>query len=237
MKLHTSRLLRREQCCGFTLIELLAVIAIIAVLAAILFPVVNKVRASAQSAECVSNLRQIGVMTEVYCLDSGNQYPPSWAWGNGGTNWLEWLVAVTEFDGDFTKARAAIANGEMPARCPVRTETDEVYEAANNTGVTETWLSYGINVGFIDGRPSFQNGEFSQDMKQKLTVKEPARTIYVADSTPETGNGHFVTTGGSGTPSDRHNGNCNVLWMDGHVSSEPLSRLLDPENWRFWWGY
>ncbi|MDR1282949.1 MAG: prepilin-type N-terminal cleavage/methylation domain-containing protein [Opitutaceae bacterium] len=44
---------------GFTLIELLAVITIIGVLAAILIPVVSRVRFSARAAQCRSNIRQI----------------------------------------------------------------------------------------------------------------------------------------------------------------------------------
>lgn len=46
---------------AFTLIELLTVIAIIGILAAILIPVVGAVRESARNAQCVSNLRQIGL--------------------------------------------------------------------------------------------------------------------------------------------------------------------------------
>jgi prepilin-type N-terminal cleavage/methylation domain-containing protein len=46
---------------GFTLIELLVVIAIIAVLIALLLPAVQAAREAARRAQCVNNLKQIGI--------------------------------------------------------------------------------------------------------------------------------------------------------------------------------
>ena len=51
---------------GFTLIELLVVIAIIAVLIALLLPAVQAAREAARRAQCVNNLKQIGIAIHNY---------------------------------------------------------------------------------------------------------------------------------------------------------------------------
>jgi prepilin-type N-terminal cleavage/methylation domain-containing protein/prepilin-type processing-associated H-X9-DG protein len=51
---------------GFTLIELLVVIAIIAVLIALLLPAVQAAREAARRAQCINNLKQIGIAMHNY---------------------------------------------------------------------------------------------------------------------------------------------------------------------------
>jgi prepilin-type N-terminal cleavage/methylation domain-containing protein len=59
---------------GFTLLELLVVFAILALLAALLLSGLAKATNQAQTAHCVSNLRQLGVALDLYTQDA-NAFP------------------------------------------------------------------------------------------------------------------------------------------------------------------
>jgi prepilin-type N-terminal cleavage/methylation domain-containing protein/prepilin-type processing-associated H-X9-DG protein len=74
---------------GFTLIELLVVIAIIAVLIALLLPAVQAAREAARRAQCVNNLKQIGLAMHNY--ESAVLSLPN---GHYGTGWNDWSCLV-----------------------------------------------------------------------------------------------------------------------------------------------
>lgn len=72
---------------GFTLVELLVVIGIIAVLIGMLLPALTRARDQANTTYCMSNLRQLFTITQMYSnLHKGYMLPSSVGVGNGGRN-------------------------------------------------------------------------------------------------------------------------------------------------------
>ena len=97
---------------GFTLIELLVVISIIAILAAMLMPAINMVRDAAKSANCKSNMRQLGMAFVARCTDNDGNYP-DFRWQEQIQDYLnpEGKILVY-YDGSNTSLEF------KPARCP-----------------------------------------------------------------------------------------------------------------------
>jgi prepilin-type processing-associated H-X9-DG protein len=98
---------------AFTLVELLVVIGIISVLIAMLLPALNRARAQATQIECLSNLRQLGMATQLYAHDYRGAVPTSRIISNNNATW--WWVQLTPY----------LSTGKPPAEWNTFATADE----------------------------------------------------------------------------------------------------------------
>ena len=160
---------------GFTLVELLVVITIVAILASLLLPVLSSARSKAQGTVCTSNLRQLGIVGQMYWSDNGNR---AFAYrgervDSGDLFWFGWLERGEEGQRRFELAKGVLhpyLGGRGVETCPGLVYVDSRFKLK----ATGAAFGYGYNLHLAGGgaRPGVQIDG----------LDKPGGTVFLADA-------------------------------------------------------
>lgn len=184
---------------GFSLVELLVVVAIVGVLSGLVLATLGAIRERARKAQCATNLRSIGAAFNQFAADYQGYYPAvtyntAHLDGRVNPNKSHWWLELKPYVGVDIKTIGGL-DGNPFAICP--------------EGLTG------------------MNGKMNYYFQTpRVTIGRPAKTILAGDSrshvlSPWTGD----PTGEQFEASDpqRHGGQANYLFADGHVEGLPLA--------------
>lgn len=213
----------------FTLIELLIVIGILAVLASLLLPSLAKARSTSRIAVCISNLKQVALIANLYSDDNDEYFPAkrrntseaksqqiNWIGKTGTQDYAKRgdTVAAQRFLNPYLTTDLSDSDEIAIAKCPTSLGERQYDKAGSSYGGNNMRPGQGVMTSLgIDPKNSATNGVI-----QINQVNSASRMIYFFELPVS-----WVVTGAGGDNAvfhyDPYDFRFQLTFVDGHVDS------------------
>lgn len=193
---------------AFTLVEVLITISIIGVLAALALPGFKTARAKAKSAQCQSNMRQIGVAMAGYAGDNNQELPRAYNNTTETTTWMQKLAPYAGI-GDNRLGPYPLLRATGIFLCP------EFHPAGRE-------VAFALNSA-MDPTSSFTKWNYRSLNVPAASTIVVVEVAYNADTYSPSSNGDVAR---------RHPlSSANYLFVDGHVENIKEVLLATDARW------